>query len=55
MNNVEVIIYSASEQGYWSNEDGWTYRDDATVFTMKEATMFSLPQSAENDAQWVVA
>ncbi len=54
MNN-RYLIYSASEQGYWSNDFGWCDRYDATEFTQDEYEVFSLPMSAEGDAQWVIA
>lgn len=49
------IIYSASEQGYWSNDIGWVdCREDATVFTLRERHIYNLPQSYKNDAGWVL-
>jgi predicted nucleic acid-binding Zn-ribbon protein len=47
------VIESVTEEGYWSNEDGWGDLSTATVFT-KEETGGPLPMSAGRDARWVL-
>lgn len=53
------VIFSRSEEdmsgdgGYWSNEFGWTLRENATPFSTGEKAVFNLPHSAGGDAQWV--
>jgi hypothetical protein len=47
------VIRSASEQGFWSNDDGWVDLDSATRFTETDTGLLNLPLSAGNDASWV--
>ena len=44
--------YVDSEDGtlYWSNEDGWVFLSDATVFTKAERETLNLP---EGEAEWI--
>lgn len=35
------VIYSKSERGYWSNEWGWTSRDEATVFNAEQKASYT--------------
>ena len=61
--NSSYYIFSQSESdadmnmgmegGFWSNDDGWTGIDDATLFSAQEAREFKLPVSAENDAEFI--
>lgn len=52
--NGEYVIHSKSEDGFWSNEDGWVDDiDSATVFEAHEAAVSTKPMSAETDAIWV--
>ena len=50
------VVQSASESengvAFWSNEDGWTGLDDATVFTSSERRGFNLPMALKNDSIW---
>ena len=46
------VIRSESEQGYWSNDDGWVDLLDATEFSVEELEGY-LPMTADRDAQWV--
>ena len=46
------VIYSQSEDGFWSNEDGWVDLDSATCFTVAEARTLNLPMSADDDAHF---
>lgn len=49
-------IYSANEAatnsgaGFWSNYDGWTDLENASVFTESEKTRLNLPGSVGDDA-----
>ena len=45
----EFVIYSASENGYWSNGFGWASYLSATKFPH---VCYDLPISAEADAVW---
>lgn len=54
----EYVIFSQSEfdasgdgVGFWSNEEGWTDRENATVFFDRERHTRDLPHPI--DAQWV--
>lgn len=48
----QFVIRSESEQGYWSNIDGWTVvADDAERYENIER--YSLPITIGNDAKWV--
>lgn len=44
------VIYSASEEGFWSHEDGWGHIDTASHFFEPPSR---LPMSSRNDAQMV--
>ena len=39
--------------GYWSNQDGWTTLDNATLFSEEERAVFTLPLSSGNDSTWL--
>jgi hypothetical protein len=52
---MKYVIQSASEEGFWSNEDGWVDREGATVFEEHEIEELELPESRGHDAQWVPA
>lgn len=53
------MIYSPNEAqmgqggGYWSNDDGWTDLDNATIFQWSERKGFGLPASLGSDADWL--
>ena len=49
---IAYVIVSASEDGCWSNEDGWGAFASATIFDNEEKDTFALPQSAGGDALW---
>ncbi len=59
--NEKFVIYSAVEDmasddhaGYWSNEDGWTIIDCATLFSKDESMESRLPIVADgDDAIWM--
>ena len=41
---------------YWSNEDGWGDKDNATIFTVEERYSFNLPIGGRHDSiEWVFA
>lgn len=44
-----VVIHSLSEDGFWSNEDGWGAFETATVFGAAED--LSMPMSTRKDAR----
>jgi len=51
---MKLIIYSKSEFGFWSNQQGWVQRaTDATYFTKFDAKRFNLPATKGNDAVWI--
>lgn len=51
---MNLIIYSRSEFGFWSNRKGWVqHATDATCFTKADAKSFNLPASKDNDAVWI--
>ena len=39
--------------GFWSNDDGWTVVENATLFTEAEREKLSLPNSPCEDARWI--
>lgn len=47
-----TVICSASEDGYWSNRDGWGGLETATVFTTHLPPL-NLPDSIAGDARVV--
>ena len=49
----KYLIHSASEDGFWSNEHGWSCLRDATMFEETEMHAYSLPMSSGGDARWV--
>ncbi|KWU23444.1 glyoxalase superfamily protein [Burkholderia cenocepacia] len=51
--DANLIIFSSSEGGYWSNETGWGNKAGATRFTEEQSRAVSLPFSRQNDARWV--
>lgn len=56
--DTSLVIYSekAAEDngcGFWSNDDGWTLVDNATLFTAAERQKLSLPTCPGNDACWI--
>lgn len=47
------LVHSASEDGFWSNADGWVGDPkDATLFSAHERLAVSLPASNGRDATW---
>lgn len=51
-----VTIWSESEDGWWSNNEGWVSDEEsATVFTIDEAAGVRLPISVAGDAVFVTA
>lgn len=61
---VQYVIHSLSESdvdfdgavgAFWSNEDGWGSLQAATLFTTKERMSLTLPMSAKQDAEWMLA
>ncbi len=53
---MKFYIWSESEQGYWSNDQGWVdFPVDATAFDNTEGTLpLSGPVLDTTDATWVV-
>lgn len=52
----QYLIFSASEGGFWSNDDGWVDTSwSATRFTEQETKDLSLPMSATGDAIWMTS
>jgi hypothetical protein len=52
--DAHSVIFSDSEEGYWSNEDGWVADlRCATVFRNIEIPLLNLPMSASDDAFWM--
>ncbi len=53
---VSRCLLEDDGDGYWSNENGWGCRGDATVFSLEEKLAFSLPNSTPRiiceDAAW---
>lgn len=52
--DAHSVIFSDSEEGFWSNEDGWV--SDlrcATVFRNVEIPMYHMPMAASDDARWI--
>lgn len=49
------VIASADNEGdcYWSNEDGWTSLEGATVFAYSEIQDLNLPLASPVAATWV--
>ena len=45
------VIYNRSEDGYWSNSDGWVSLEDCTVFTEEDAGL-PIPRTTI-DSEWV--
>lgn len=43
MGELMYIIKSENDDTYWNNDDGWTDREWATIFTVEETTVFNLP------------
>lgn len=39
---------------WWSNDDGWGFRETATLFTTEERFSSNLPMSHGGDAKWVL-
>ena len=55
MNNpANFLIFSDSEDGWWSNEDGWGERSSATRFNYDEMTTLHRPLTSANDSQWIL-
>lgn len=51
---MKLIIYSKSEFGFWSHQQGWVQNaTDATIFTKSDAKSVNLPISKGNDAIWI--
>lgn len=53
-------VYSPNESalndgaGFWNNQEGWTDREHATLFSLDETKSLNLPVSTGQDAQWVL-
>ena len=48
------VIYSPSEQGFWSNKLGWVSTlNHATRFNPDQHAVFNLPMSAGGDSTWL--
>jgi len=47
------VIRSESEQGYWSNDDGWMLHPESATEFSSEERAGHLPMSCGNDAEWV--
>lgn len=57
---ASVVIFSAHQAtqsgdgaGFWSNSEGWTELESATLFTPAESRTFGLPLGASSDAAWL--
>jgi len=57
---ASVVIFSAHQAtqsgdgaGFWSNSEGWTGLESATLFTLEESRTFGLPFGAARDATWL--
>lgn len=57
---ASVVIFSAHQAtqsgdgaGFWSNSEGWTGLESATLFTPEESRTFGLPMGASRDAAWL--
>jgi hypothetical protein len=51
---MKLLLYSATENGFWSNKDGWVREAvSATVFTRAQAKAARFPVVKGNDAIWV--
>lgn len=54
--DTSLVIYSPAEDdglGFWSNDDGWTMLDNATLFTQAEREKLNLPFCPGGDACWI--
>lgn len=55
---ASVVIFSEQEAmrsgaGFWSNDQGWTDVESATLFTHEESQRFGLPLAALPDVTWL--
>lgn len=55
---ASVVIFSEQEAmrsggGFWSNNQGWTDLENATLFTHEESQRFGLPLAALPDVTWL--
>lgn len=57
---ASVVIFSAHQAtqsgdgaGFWSNSEGWSGLEGATLFTLEESRTFGLPLGAARDATWL--
>lgn len=55
---ASVVIFSEQEAmrsgaGFWSNDQGWTGVESATLFTHEESQRFGLPLAALPDVTWL--
>lgn len=48
------VMASESEEGFWSNADGWGDLSSATVFTLEETRTLKLPSIGGDDCKWVL-
>lgn len=57
---VRYVIRSKSEDtdavegAFWSNEEGWTSLDGASLFNTHERMSHALPQSSGGDSEWML-
>lgn len=52
--DANSVVFSDSEEGFWSNDDGWVADlRCASVFCSSETSRFDLPISASDDARWI--
>jgi hypothetical protein len=56
--SASVVIFSEQEAirsgaGFWSNHQGWTELESATLFTQEEMQRMSLPFRASPDVTWM--
>lgn len=55
---ASMVIFSEREAvqsgaGFWSNTQGWTTLDGATLFTHEESQIYHLPIRAQSDVTWM--
>lgn len=49
----EAAAGGGSDDGFWSNDDGWTTLEGATRFSEDESQNLNLPVSLGQDAKWI--
>lgn len=48
-----LATQSGDGAGFWSNSEGWTGLESATLFSPEESRTFGLPLGASSDAAWL--